>query len=429
MKKIYAFFFVIVYLPLANNVLSQTRKDKGFSHSNFVVIKPVAGPTLHSPGCDTINYPIPNGWSVTYFTFEGGGGYLSGNNKFNDLQKANFFDVSSSSNTYLTQVWIGFGKANGPDLTKVIPIRVLDGSTNVPGNSLGSVNLILGDIRTDVLAADYTEVVFNPAIVLPASKKFFISVDISNLTWVAPKDSLAVFTSDFDEPANNLAWEQWEDGTWNDFEDVYGGTSSLIIHPFVSTNANCSIITPVTMSGFSAAGFGAFNRLSWETITETNSGGFETERSSDGIHFEKLQYVPSKASHGNSSASIQYSCIDKNPFAANNFYRLKQLDNNGRGSYSSIVLVNRSKVVTTGIISLFPNPAKNILNLVLSSSVKGLSTVSVTNVAGVTVFQKNIQTTAGVNQNVELKISVLPPGTYFVSVTGEKNREKFVKGN
>ncbi len=101
------------------------------------------------------------------------------------------------------------------------------------------------------------------------------------------------------------------------------------------------------------------NELTWTTKSEVNNDHFDIERSFEGSGFEKIGKVDGL---GNSSASVDYSFIDKHiPLDGNYVYRLKQVDTDGRENYSkpAAVQVSRSKSVKTGI---FPNPATDIIH-------------------------------------------------------------------
>jgi hypothetical protein len=101
------------------------------------------------------------------------------------------------------------------------------------------------------------------------------------------------------------------------------------------------------------------NELTWTTKSEVNNDYFDIERSFEGSGFEKIGKVDGL---GNSSASVDYRFLDKHiPLDGNYVYRLKQVDTDGRQSYSkpAVVQVSRSKSVKTGI---FPNPATDVIH-------------------------------------------------------------------
>ena len=81
------------------------------------------------------------------------------------------------------------------------------------------------------------------------------------------------------------------------------------------------------------------NVLHWMTASETNNDRFEVERSSDAISFVKIGELKSI---GNSQQTRYYDYYDTKPSASVNYYRLKQVDYNGKSEYSSIISVDNS---------------------------------------------------------------------------------------
>jgi hypothetical protein len=141
-------------------------------------------------------------------------------------------------------------------------------------------------------------------------------------------------------------------------------------------------VLPLRLLSFSANVITGCNKLQWQTADELNTKVFEIEKSSDGISFNSLAI---KAAVGSGNHQYQYNdCL--NAFGKI-FYRLKMIDNDGRFSYSSIVTVDSKQ---NQLVSVYPNPAKDIL--VISSSDGSLlnTVVRVTNAGGRLVVQEII---------------------------------------
>lgn len=195
-------------------------------------------------GCEEINFPVPNNWNlVNYITGTGGAdGFVNGTNVYNDKQKAMYFDASALPYTYLTQCLIAFGVAYSSNPNKVVPIRIYDGTAgpgSQPGALLATTNLTMGEIIADVNGGFYTTADFATPVTLPASKRFFVSVDISNLSWTgSPKDSLSIVSNTNGNPNTiaNPVWEQQSDNLWYRYNSAgsWPLNISLIIHPFLT---------------------------------------------------------------------------------------------------------------------------------------------------------------------------------------------------
>jgi hypothetical protein len=124
-----------------------------------------------------------------------------------------------------------------------------------------------------------------------------------------------------------------------------------------STSNNQSVfgytngVLPISLLRFDATKVGRQVMLDWVTVTEINNDHFDVEKSGDGFKFEKIGEVKGQ---GNSAKQHSYVLYDKNPFIGDNYYRLKQVDFDGKYEYSQIEIVNFSEQRR---ISVQPNPA------------------------------------------------------------------------
>lgn len=106
------------------------------------------------------------------------------------------------------------------------------------------------------------------------------------------------------------------------------------------------------------------NVLSWSTATEHNNDHFDIERSLDAITFEKIKEIKG---NGNSSQMLKYDYIDLKPSTGINYYRLKQVDYNGKFEFSSIIGIDNSCENNVKTLNIF-----NILGEKVDESYCGL---------------------------------------------------------
>lgn len=186
---------------------------------------------------------------------------------------------------------------------------------------------------------------------------------------------------------------------------------------------------PVSLFSFIGTKQGTINNLTWTTANEQNNSGFELQRGADGINFSSLAFVSSKAVNGNSTSTINYEFKDVKPFAGNNYYRLKQLDKDGKATISQIILL-KGKATELNITGVYPNPASNTLNLVVATPTNDIVTIVVSDMTGKVLSQKQMQLATGDN-NVRFDVSKLAAGTYMIKAiceTGcDSGAKKFVK--
>jgi hypothetical protein len=88
-------------------------------------------------------------------------------------------------------------------------------------------------------------------------------------------------------------------------------------------------------------------KLEWQTAQEINNKGFEIEMSENGLAYQKIAFVEGK---GTSNMMNNYQLTTTNP--NDGYYRLKQIDFDGKFSYSPVVFVEGLQ----DIFKIFPNP-------------------------------------------------------------------------
>ncbi len=182
---------------------------------------------------------------------------------------------------------------------------------------------------------------------------------------------------------------------------------------------------PVTISGFKGEVLASGNKLNWTTSTEMNNKGFEVERSVDGRTFSSIGFISSKGDRGNSSSSLSYSFDDLKPFAGVNYYRLKQVDNDGRSTTSSTISLARS-TEKISITSVYPNPVTTGLTVVITSPKKKVLRMIISDMAGKIVVNSNMNIQSGANKQ-NINTSNLAPGTYTIKFVCAEGCETLIQ--
>jgi hypothetical protein len=183
-----------------------------------------------------------------------------------------------------------------------------------------------------------------------------------------------------------------------------------------STGEDVSIARPlpVELKQFVALAIRQDASLTWTTASERNSDLFYVERSVDGANFK---VIASLKAQGYSTTDHTYRYVDANAaaqaVASVAYYRLHQVDTDGKGSYSPVRLVRFEKSLQAAI-SMYPNPAQNHLTLDLSAIPAGDYQVSILDMAGRTISGFSL---AG-QQAHDLPVSSLLPGSYIVQIKG-----------
>lgn len=152
--------------------------------------------------------------------------------------------------------------------------------------------------------------------------------------------------------------------------------------------------------------------LQWSAANEIDSLHYEIERSIDGVTFISLGKINAGS---NPDSAKQYIFNDTKPYPGMNYYRLKQLDKNGRFNYSKTVNVTLDN---TGVqYVLFPNPAKYKSTLRILANMKQV-TVRLFDAVGKNVFQKSAETlTTG--EEIQIPLIGLSRGVYFLTLASD----------
>ena len=187
-----------------------------------------------------------------------------------------------------------------------------------------------------------------------------------------------------------------EEGTY------YAQVTNSAVPGLTLTTENEVVTTlPVTLISFSGSNESGQNLLAWKTSFESNNEGFELQRSWDGSLFEKIGFV---TGHGDSNIGSEYHFNDYSPLF-NSYYRLKQMDFDGKFAYSRIILV---KSKGPDMIA-YPNPAVDYFFI---KNLREKGEILIRNMEG-KIIGKQIG-----EPGKPLTAVGLAPGTYTVTANG-----------
>ncbi len=194
------------------------------------------------------------------------------------------------------------------------------------------------------------------------------------------------------------------------------GSTTTDHYPIFTRYAFDAAILPVKLSAFTVQKIDAAARISWTTEQEINSSHFIVERSADGNIWNSIATV---AASGNSTRKINYEFYDNTPARGINYYRLRQIDKDGKFDYSAI----RSVLFNSGnTVDIAPNPATNFINVYIGkNSNRQAATIQVLNIDGKVVYS-----TLSAQSHVQINTGNMAKGLYFVKVVSE-NETRMLK--
>lgn len=190
---------------------------------------------------------------------------------------------------------------------------------------------------------------------------------------------------------------------------IFAGTSAKAQ---VASTSNENV-TPALMMSFTGQASAQEGELNWVTENETSAKCFVVERSGNGNDFDSIGVV----SCVNNAQMTTYSFCDHNPSNGNNYYRLREVDNDDVFRYSQIISLDFS--IAAEKMEIFPNPASAVVNYTVNSHVADVVTVQIFNLAGVLISVREESIGAGANQQA-MAISNLHAGQYILKVTGKQ---------
>lgn len=184
-------------------------------------------------------------------------------------------------------------------------------------------------------------------------------------------------------------------------------------------------ILPVEWAGISGQNVQEGIQVDWATAQEVNASHFAVQHSPDGIAFEEIGSVNAT---GNSTVLQNYSFVDMEPKEGTNFYRVVEVDQEGKRSASDVVSVEYSLDATFAWTTIAPNPVESIARVGYSVPEDAVLSLVVFDLKGSVHAQREIQAIRGTNSE-ELDLSGLPSGMYIVRLLGNQGRldKKIIK--
>jgi uncharacterized repeat protein (TIGR03803 family) len=161
----------------------------------------------------------------------------------------------------------------------------------------------------------------------------------------------------------NMYISRWSAGTgWQSFQ--HDGTNVIFTAGSIEmkdittgfstwTMSGSPAPLPITLTGLKGERVEGQNgemteevKLTWKTASEINNKGFEVEMSENGLAYQKIAFVEGR---GSSNTPIDYQLTTINQ--KDGYYRLRQIDFDGKYSYSPVVFVEG-----VNITKVYPNP-------------------------------------------------------------------------
>ena len=209
--------------------------------------------------------------------------------------------------------------------------------------------------------------------------------------------------------------------------DVISNTAAIYFDynlPVFTNTENTTVVAnslPLNLLSFTAKKDGKTNQLNWSTANEINVDRFDVERGINGRDFTKIGAVMAK---GISQYGFNYTFTDNEPLAGqSNFYRLKMKDKDGKFTYSPVRMIGNN---SSYHLSVYPNPAKDNLQIQIDSDMKTALQMQVLSMDGKVILSNSVGASEG-SVLRSMNISSLPKGTYILKVISTDKYDQLVK--
>lgn len=194
--------------------------------------------------------------------------------------------------------------------------------------------------------------------------------------------------------------------TGNVYADQVTGTS-----PF---GFSFNSILPVNFVSFNVSKVNNSSiAINWSTSDEVNNSHFEIQRSTDGVNWSSIAIV---VPFEDASIAHLYKYQDKFSFNGAIYYRIRQVDFDGKSTYSNVKMIGDAKPDMQAQIYV---SASKTVTIDLENSTEGNVTIRLISMNGM-VVNKKITNQAG--QKISLNAYNALSGAYVVQVTDSKGK-------
>jgi len=192
---------------------------------------------------------------------------------------------------------------------------------------------------------------------------------------------------------------------------------------FIDATADATAL-PVTIVSFSGSVVNNGIMVQWTTTSEINNSHFIVQKSVDGVSFNNIGTLTAKGSINTIAnyALLDNASIDKGKF----YYRLQQVDKDGKLSFSKVIVIQISTSSTSGI-TIYPSPITNqSCTVQLTKMPKGNYQIQMLNLNGSVISKHNYSQT-GTETTIQLQLPNVVAGTYIIQVSSVNDGAVFSK--
>jgi len=183
--------------------------------------------------------------------------------------------------------------------------------------------------------------------------------------------------------------------------------------PTYTGDCSSGIMLPIELLYFIAECVDKKIYVRWSTSSETNNQYFVIEKTWDPTEESLWRVLSIVDGAGNSNMVLNYEIEDKTNNGID-YYRLKQIDFDGKYTFSKIVFLKHC--ASNEKITIFPNPTHGELNILIYSNTHSHVTIEICDMIGKLLYDNEFITIDG-EQIMKIKTGVFNnSGTYIIRI-------------
>ncbi len=204
--------------------------------------------------CDTVsNFDLAT--MTPSILGSGGWGYISGQNDYLDVAKADKFSIAAANST-IDGTYISFGIGSSSGTGQTATVKVWGEAAGLPSGVLGTATISYDSIAANAVAGTAMWVDFTPDIPVSVGN-VYVGVEFG----YTAGDTLALVHCADAEIATGTAYELWGDGSWHAYSETPASWGVNVAH----------LIDPVICTSGSSSSSSCDSITNWNTATMTPS--------------------------------------------------------------------------------------------------------------------------------------------------------------
>jgi hypothetical protein len=190
------------------------------------------------------------------------------------------------------------------------------------------------------------------------------------------------------------------------------GFSSFYLHGVNANNAPLFINT----IELQASTINHQIQLNWQVLQQTNSQYFIIEKANSNLIFEKMETINSSSFVSKSNNKLNYQFIDIFTNVGKQYYKITQVDHDGKIQYSNIA---SSIILDNNNYTIYPNPVINIATIATNTIMPETIQILLIDVTGKVVLTNKTKLQKGTN-TIEIPMQNIASGTYTMRIINAK---------